>query len=115
MDCGPTCLRMISKFYGKDISIEKFRAHSYYSYTGVSLLGISDAAEAIGFRTIAGQVTFEKLKELPLPCILHWNEEHFVVLYKIRRNSIHIADPSGGLLTYARKEFIDLWAKDFIE
>ena len=82
MDCGPTCLRMIARYYGKSYSLQSLRSRSYLTRNGVSLLGISDAAEAIGFRTIGAKITFEQLiSGIPLPCILHWNQNHFVVCY----------------------------------
>lgn len=113
-DCGPTCLRMIANHYGKKISSEELRQLTYYHRTGVSLLAISDAAEKLGFKTLAGETTFEKLLEINLPCILHWNEEHFVVLYSVGPNSAKIADPSGGLLSYSKDDFIKIWAKGIL-
>lgn len=72
MDCGPTCLRMIAKYYGKTYSLQTLRAHSFISREGVSMLGISDAAEFIGFRTSGVRISFKQLVEdVPLPCILH--------------------------------------------
>ena len=86
MDCGPTCLRMIAKFYGKSYSLQTLRARSFISRNGVSMLGISDAAESIGFRTSGVRVSFEQLAEdVPLPCILHWNQSHFVVCYDVKK------------------------------
>src|SRR5271157_5199094 len=83
-DCGPTCLRMITKFYGKKYSLDHLRDKSYITREGVSLLGISDAAESIGFRTMGVKLSFEQLRyEVHLPCIVHWKQKHFVVLYKI--------------------------------
>ena len=75
MDCGPTCLRMIAKHYGRSYSIQHLRAKSYIVRTGVSMLGISDAAESIGLRTCGVKVSFKQLvEESPTPCILHWNQ-----------------------------------------
>ena len=83
-DCGPTCLRMIAKYYGCTYSAQYLREHAFITHEGVSMLGINDAAEHIGFRTMGVRITLEQLeKELPLPCILHWNQRHFVVCYKI--------------------------------
>ena len=80
MDCGPTCLRMIAKHYGKNFSLQTLRARSFITREGVSMLGISDAAEFIGFRTTGVRISFAQLLEdVPLPCILHWNQNHFVV------------------------------------
>ena len=78
MDCGPTCLRMVAAFYGKHYSLEGLREKSFITREGVSMLGISEAAEKIGFRSICVQVGYEKLQEL-LYCIIHWNQQHFVV------------------------------------
>ena len=74
MDCGPTCLRMVAAFHGKRYSLEGLREKSFITREGVSMLGISEAAEKIGFRSICVQVSYEKLKEAPLPCIVHWNQ-----------------------------------------
>lgn len=85
MDCGPTCLRMIAAYYGKRYSLQYLRDISYITKEGVSMLGISEAAERIGLHTIAVEATIEELiKQVPLPCILHWDQKHFVVLYKIK-------------------------------
>jgi len=123
MDCGPTCLRMISKYYGRSYSLQSLREKSFITREGVSMLGISDAAETIGFRTQGIRISFKQLVEdVPLPCILHWNQNHFVVCYDIKEKkgffsknedyehySISIADPIGELLTYTKDEFIRCW------
>ena len=86
MDCGPACLCMIAEHYGKQYTLEYLRDNSFIGRDGVSLLGISKAAENIGFKTMGGRLTFEKLAEKALlPCIVHWNQEHFVVVYKIKK------------------------------
>jgi len=80
MDCGPTCLRMIFKHYGKNINSERLKRETEVGTTGSSLLGLSEAAERFGFRTISAKITFEQLlADAPLPCILHWDQYHFVV------------------------------------
>ncbi|MCK5840404.1 MAG: peptidase domain-containing ABC transporter, partial [Bacteroidales bacterium] len=110
MDCGPTCLRMIAKFYGKAYSLQTLRERSYITREGVSLLGTSDAAESIGFRTIGVRLTFEKLvAEAPLPLIAHWKQKHFIVVYKIRKGKVYCADPAHGLIKYTKDEFIKGW------
>lgn len=84
MDCGPTCLQMVAKHYGKLYTLQYFRGRSFITREGVSMLGISDAAEAIGFRTRGFRLLWEQIRnEVPLPCIVHWNQRHFVVLYDI--------------------------------
>ena len=84
MDCGPTCLRMAAAHYGRVLSLEGLREKSLITREGVSMLGFSEAAEHIGFRTTGVKVSFDDLKEAPLPCIVHWNQQHFVVVYDIR-------------------------------
>ena len=110
-DCGPTCLRIVSKFYGKSTSLQQIRTLSETTREGSSLLGLSDAAEDLGYRSLGVQVDFKTLKEeVPLPCIVHWNKNHFVVVYKIDKNDVvYISDPSYGLITYSKKEFIKFW------
>ncbi len=114
MDCGPTCLRMVAKFYGKSYSLQFLRSRSFITREGVSMLGISDAAESIGFRTKGYRLTWEQLRdEVPFPCIVHWNQRHFVVVYGIKKRNgkelVYVADPAQGLLTYTKKEFLKCW------
>lgn len=110
MDCGPTCLRMIAMHYGRRFAMEELRSKARIKKGGVSLLGISDAAEEIGFRTLGVKVPFRKLvSDVQLPCIVHWNQRHFVVVYKIKKDKIFIADPVAGLLTYKETEFLKCW------
>jgi len=92
MDCGATCLRMIAKHYGKNYSLETLREKTYITREGVSLLGISEAAEKIGFRTLGVHISLEKLLEAPLPCIVHWRQEHFVVVYEIKFKDLRFKD-----------------------
>ena len=115
-DCGPSCLRMIAKFYGRVYSIQNLREKAFITREGVSMLGISEAAEAIGFRTQGVRITVEELeKECPLPCILHWNQWHFVVCYKIKKGKFYIADPAAGLITYTREEFKRCWVSTKVD
>lgn len=115
-DCGPACLRMIAKYYGRQYSLEMLRSHSFISREGVSMLGISDAAEYLGMHTLGVKVSFEQLaNEAILPCILHWNQNHFVVCYGIRRKrfsddyKIYLADPASQKLCYNKDEFCKCW------
>ncbi len=110
MDCGPSCLRMVAKYYGKHYTTESLREKSYITREGVSLLGISDAAESIGMRSMGVKISFEQLKkEAPLPCVAHWGQEHFVVVYKIKKDKVFVADPAFGRLEYSEKEFCEKW------
>jgi len=110
MDCGPACLRMIAKHYGRHYTLESLRHKSHISREGVSMLGISAAAEEIGFKTIGVHISFNQLKnEVPLPCIVHWRQNHFVVVYKIKKGTVFVADPASGLIKYNEKEFLNGW------
>lgn len=139
IDCGPTCLQMVAKHYGKSYSLQYLRSRSFISKSGVSMLGISDAAESVGFRTRGYRLTWEQLRdEVPLPCIVHWNQRHFVVVYDIKRRCssillpwrkgrgmgsssteqpylhdsrqlVYVADPASGLLRYTKDEFLKCW------
>lgn len=114
-DCGSTCLRMVACHYARDYSPEMLRRHCHVSRRGVNMLGISEAANYIGFDTAGVKLTFEQLAEEGVfPCILHWNQNHFVVCYGIdrKRNGnyrIHISDPASQRLTYTRQEFEKCW------
>ncbi|MCD0464131.1 peptidase domain-containing ABC transporter [Flavobacterium sp. ENC] len=108
-DCGPTCLKIIAKHYGKTIHIQELRDHSETTREGSNLLFLSDAAEKIGFRTLGVKLSPERLEEAPLPCVLHWNQNHYVVLYKIKRGIYYISDPAFGLIEYNKEDFIKFW------
>jgi len=100
MDCGPNCLQMVAKHYGKTYTLQSLRSKSFITKSGVSMPGISDAAESIGFRTRGFRLTWEQLRdEVPLPCIVHWNQRHFVVVYRIKKrraqSSGHRAKPKS--------------------
>ena len=115
MQCGITCLKMVCKYYGREYSLDELSKLCSTSRAGVTLLGINEAASELGFRTFCGKPTIEQLTEAPLPAILHWNQNHFVVLYKVKklRNGKHryyIADPGRDLLCYTDEEMQDYWA-----
>lgn len=116
MDCGPCCLRMIAKHYGKHYTLKTLKNKCHISHEGVSMLAISEAAEKIGFKTIGLRISFKQLcEEAELPCILHWNQNHFVVCYNITKNrktgkhSFFIADPASQLVKYNEEEFLNCW------
>ncbi|WJS96011.1 peptidase domain-containing ABC transporter [Flavobacterium johnsoniae] len=108
-DCGPTCLKIIAKYYGKTINIQELRDFSETTREGSNLLFLSDAAEKIGFRTLGVKLSVTRIEEAPLPCILHWNKDHYVVLYKIKKGKFYISDPAFGLLEYNKEEFVKFW------
>ncbi|MFY0629891.1 MAG: peptidase domain-containing ABC transporter [Flavobacteriaceae bacterium] len=108
-DCGPTCVKIIAKHYGKTINTQQLRDLSETTREGSSLLGLSDAVESMGFKSLGVKLSYEKLLEAPLPCVVHWNKNHYVVLYKIKKDTVYISDPAHGLITFTKKEFIKNW------
>jgi len=114
MDCGPTCLRIIAEHYGRTIPAESLREACHITKNGVSLLGISDAAEGIGMHSVSVKLSWEQLRdEATFPCIVHWNQNHFVVVYKIAKKRgtwyVYISDPGEGLLKYTEEQFLKSW------
>lgn len=121
MDCGPSCLRMIAKYYSRSFSLQYLRERCFLTREGVSFLGISDAAESIGFRTQGVRMNLQQLAaSAPLPCILHWKQNHFVVCYKIKRSQrkgnvryrFSISDPASGRAVFEQEEFEQCWLND---
>lgn len=109
-DCGPTCLRMIAKSYGKTLSREFLRDKAGITRLGVTMAGIADAAEAIEMRTLGMRIALESLvKEAPTPFIVPWRQKHFVVVYKTTKDRIFVADPAQGLLDYSHADFQEAW------
>lgn len=126
MDCGPTCLRMIADYYGRSVSMEFLRSQTKYGKAGVSMLGLSETAESLGFDTVGAKLTFEQLfKDAPLPAIIQWNDIHYVVLHpnsfksnglrrwKIKPNKIEIADPARGRILVSADEFQENWIQNY--
>jgi len=109
MDCGPTCLRMIARHYGKYYNVDTLRQIAGFNKEGVSMLGISEAAEKIGFHSLGVKLSTGDLIETELPCVLHWRQNHFVILYKVKNNKYYIADPSDGLIALTEAEFKRNW------
>ena len=120
MDCGPACLRMIAKFHGKHYNIAGIKQITGFNPEGVSLLSISVAAEKLGFKTDGIQVDYEELKQkFSQPCIIYWDQNHFVVLLSFSEKSllrsgyneyVRVADPSKGIISYEKKDFLEHWA-----
>lgn len=114
MDCGPTCLRMIAAHYGRELPLQRIRSMSKTTREGSSLLGLSTAAEDLGFHTAGVKLTWEQLRdEMPFPCIAHWNQNHFIVIYKITKKRgvwyVYVSDPAAGLLKYTEEQFRKSW------
>ncbi|RYG10686.1 MAG: peptidase domain-containing ABC transporter, partial [Chitinophagaceae bacterium] len=110
-DCGPTCLRIVAKHYNKSIPLQQIRTLAETTREGSGLLGLSNAAESLGFRSLGVKIDFDTLvSQAPLPCIVHWNKNHYVVVYAIdKSNKVYISDPSYGLISYTKEEFIKYW------
>lgn len=111
-DCGPACIVIISKFYGKDYSLSEVKKNSFLERDGTSLVYLSDAAEKLGFKTLGASIAFEDLwRENPTPFIAHWRSRHFVVVYKFDKNKVYVSDPAHGLIEYTHIEFQEGWTK----
>lgn len=108
-DCGPTCLKIIGKYYGRNLEINRLRELSETTREGSSLFGLSEAIEKVGFRSLGVQWGYNQLKKATFPCIVHWKESHYVVPYKIQKDKVYVSDPAHGLVTYTPKEFIENW------
>ena len=113
MTCGPSCLRILAAYYGKKFSLADLVQISHTDREGSSLLGLSKAAEIIGFRTMGVKIPFSKLEEdVTLPCVAHWNQNHFIVIYKIKKGKVYVSDPAHGLLVYSKADFLKAWVSD---
>ncbi|WP_223033652.1 peptidase domain-containing ABC transporter [Hanstruepera marina] len=108
-DCGPTCLKIIAKYYNKVISLQQIRKLTETTREGSNLLNLSDAAEKMGFRTLGVKIDLVKIPDIPLPSIIHWNKNHFAVLYKVKKGLYYISDPAHGLINYNKEEFLKHW------
>jgi len=108
-DCGATCLKIIAKHYNKSINIQQLRELTETTRIGSSLLGLSEASEKLGFHSLKVKISLKKISEAPVPLILHWNNNHFVVLYKIKKNIYYISDPAHGLIKYNKHDFLKHW------
>ena len=110
MQCGVACLQMVSKYFGREYSLHFLSDICFATSEGVSMLGISEAANEIGLHSVCAKATAEELSEVSLPCILHWNQNHFVVLYKVKKDRwFYIADPGKGKVKYTLEEFNKYW------
>lgn len=109
MDCGPTCLKMIAKYYGKNFYLQQMKNWSKVMREGSSMLDIMDAANSIGIKSTALKIDIERLRLVDLPAILHWDQLHFVVLFKIQNNLYFIADPAIGILQINEWDFLSHW------
>jgi ATP-binding cassette subfamily B protein len=111
-DCGPACLKIIAKYYGKYYSLQYLRDLCGITREGVSFMDISYAAEKIGLRSLSVKASLDDLlQRVLLPCVIHWNDDHFIVVYKTTKNNIQVSDPAKGLLSYSHAHFVEHWYK----
>ncbi|WP_343913770.1 cysteine peptidase family C39 domain-containing protein [Aquimarina litoralis] len=108
--CGPVCLKMVSQYFGKDIALKELEELSGMQNNGTTLLGLSEAAQSIGLKNLGVKISFDQLaNEVPLPAIIHWNNNHFIVVYKVNKDTIWVSDPALGKIKYTKKEFCKGW------
>ena len=115
MDCGPVCLKMVASYFGKNISLNTLRNLTFSNREGTSFLSLIDAAAALGLKATGARLTAASLGEMQLPAILHWDQKHFVVLYRVRNKKWYIADPASGLVTMKEEEFLKHWASTTLD
>jgi ATP-binding cassette, subfamily B, bacterial len=116
MDCGATCLRMVARYHGRFYSLEHLRELTFIGKDGVALIDIADAAEKIGMGTLAAKITWERLTDgLPMPMIVHWRQEHYIVVYEVGSNHVRVADPASGKHKLTKEEFLNSWASDIVD
>lgn len=115
MDCGPACLKMVARYFGRNIALQTLRNLSYAGREGTSFLTLIDAAAAIGLKASGARLTVESLATAPLPTILHWDQNHFIVLYGIKDKKYRIADPASGLVTLREEELLKHWASTALD
>lgn len=108
-DCGPACLQMVARFYGKQFPLNYIKRVSYQKRTGVTLLALSDAAEQMGLRTIGLKLNWLQIKNIQTPCIITWNKKHFVVVFKITNKHVIVGDPAQGIIRYSHQAFKKSW------
>jgi len=113
MQCGVACLQMIFESYGVKYTSIELSSLCNVTTEGVSMLALSRTAERLGMHTTCGRMSLSGLTKIPLPCILHWNQNHFVVLCRVKQqrksNVYYIADPSKGLLKLRTEDIAECW------
>ncbi|RBL89290.1 ABC transporter ATP-binding protein [Chitinophaga flava] len=109
-DCGPACLKIISKYFGRNFSSEHLRDICNITPDGITIKSLMKGAEALGFKTVPASITYEVLeKKAPLPCVTYWRDRHFLVVYEFKNGQVKVADPSHGLITYSKQDFMEAW------
>lgn len=111
MDCGPVCLQMVCEYYGKNVDLDKLKRISKLDDEGTSLFGLSEAADSVGLHNLGVELPYNDIVEAPLPAIAYWEGNHFIVVYKVSKDSIWVADPAIGTVEYSKEEFCQSWSK----
>ncbi|RQO73946.1 hypothetical protein DBR43_00625 [Pedobacter sp. KBW06] len=112
-DCGPVCLKMVTEYYGKSYSIEEIKTKCDFKQEKISLITLSRAAEALGFRAFCAKIDYDQFKSIECPCIVHWSTSHFVVVYGSTPDFVWVADPAIGHIGYTNTEFYSGWLGDY--
>lgn len=109
-DCGPACLKMLSKYYGHNFSLEHLRDICNITPDGITIKSLMHGAEALGFQTVPASINYDILeKKAPMPCIVYWRDRHFLIVYEVKGDTVYVADPGHGLIKYNKQEFIQAW------
>ena len=109
-DCGPTCLKIVSKFYGRNFSLEYLKEVCGITTNGTTVKSLIAGAEKIGFQTATALINYETIeKKAPLPCIAYWRNRHYIIVYNINKRGVYVSDPSFGLIKYNKEEFLKAW------
>jgi ATP-binding cassette subfamily B protein len=107
--CGTTCLMMIAKYYGKNFSSSRLRDLAHVDLSGSSLANLASAAEHLGFSTRGMKFDYDTLLSVSLPCIVHWQGYHYIVVYRINEKNVWVSDPALGLRKYDKDYFSKNW------
>lgn len=112
VECGPACLRIISKHFGNEIHPAQLNKIIKARHYGVRLTELADAAEKLGFKTLNCKLKLDALSnQVPLPAIVHWNNHHFIVVYKVQGDTVYVSDPALGLQAYNKRDFLKGWTQ----
>lgn len=109
IECGPICLQMIGKYYGRNLDLERLKKISKMDKNGTNLVGLSSAADSIGLKNLGVEISYQQLVTAPLPAIIHWNGNHFLIAYKANEKKVWVADPSKGKIEYTKEDFCKGW------
>lgn len=108
-DCGPSCLDMVARYHGRSVGLSEIRRLCGWRWSGSHLLGLSKAAQQMGFTTVCAQVRDRVLNRVPLPCIAHVRGDHFLIVRDVDSQYVQLSDPIRGNLQMTREQFLSQW------